>query len=474
MRSEPTQDPRRHPGARVATRAVIGDHAPTMGGESGKGGPAEDIARLLARLEDTAWITAQAISVGRRSGPGATGVNYACNSTARLRSSALPLDTVARAPRRVARGRGTAARIDVQVGGAGAAPGDCAGTVDERRSRTLEPAARALLDALPLPVLWLDPQGVVRHCNASALACLGTPLLGVAWRDVVALRLARRLPVMSVASNAYRNGQLVLLSPGDQHDPSSRRHAPVSLHDAVGLPAGSAGADAAVAEQERIRERQLVRLGRVSAGLAHQLRTPIAATQLYLDLAAASGDRSYLDKAQSSLDALTHHCESVLTLARGELRQAADATLASVLSLVQRQALALRGSLQVEAPAQPVPMPCNPHLLAGAVLNLVDNAMRASPGAVARLVATAGADGVCITVIDDGDGLPEALRIRLGQPLPSSRPEGSGFGLAMASMIVEAHGGRLRIDSQPGCGTRACVLLPAGNASAARNADLAQ
>jgi two-component system sensor histidine kinase FlrB len=426
MRSETTRGNRRRVASPPAMQATPGDDGARA--EFARGG---DVAQLLARLEDTSWITAQAISVGAHRGA----------RSERARGAQ-------RAARAAAAGAPGSPLQDLPARPATAAHGRAAGM--------LAPGARALLDALPLPVLWLDAQGAVRHCNAAALARLGQPLLGLAWRDIVADRLARCVPALQVASNAFCNGQLVLRATAGEV-PSVRDTA---LGWDAGVTVGPSVIDRAAAERERIRERQLVRLGRVSAGLAHQLRTPIAATQLYLDLAAGSGDRTYLEKAQSSLDALTHHCESVLTLARGELRTEADVALSTLLTLVQRQALALRGSLVVTMPDEPLPLPCNPHLLAGAVLNIVDNAMRASPRALAQLVAERHADGVSLTVIDDGDGMPEALRARLGQPLPSTRPEGSGFGLAMANMIVEAHGGRLHIDATPGGGTRVQVLLP--------------
>ncbi len=372
---------------------------------------------LLTRLEDTAWLTAQAISVGRRMSGGRREPQTAARPPGSTRA------------RRSSRPRARA-RAQVQV-------------------VVLDPAARALLDAMPVAVLWLNQHGAVQHCNAAALQRLGTPLLGESWRRVAAERIsvlgirdplpadAARATTM-VSSNAYLNGQLVVLT--DAHT-------------------GTPPEPGAPSHEQQSRDRQLVRLGRLCAGLAHQLRTPIAAAQLYLDLASASGDRVYLARAQSALDALARHSESVLTLARGELLCEPDVSLNTLLTLVQRQAQALRGRLHMDMPAALPAVRCNLHLLAGALLNLVDNAMRASKSAEAQLSVLSTNGAVQFQVSDDGDGFPTHLLPLLGQPMPSSRTDGAGLGLEMANMIVEAHGGSLTIESSA-AGTHVRVSLP--------------
>lgn len=94
------------------------------------------------------------------------------------------------------------------------------------------------------------------------------------------------------------------------------------------------------------------------------------------------------------------------------------------------------------------------------IANLVGNALDAvAEGGTVRLSAQAG-DGVRICVRDDGPGMsPETLE-RVQRPFHTSKPRGTGLGLALTRRLVEAHGGTLTLESLPGRGTSACVWLP--------------
>ena len=104
-------------------------------------------------------------------------------------------------------------------------------------------------------------------------------------------------------------------------------------------------------------------------------------------------------------------------------------------------------------------------LLREALHNLVANAIEACAdgGRVsvgARPVASGGAPVIEIEVVDSGTGIPPADLPRLFSPGFTTKPSGSGIGLAVAERAVEAHHGRILIDSQVGRGTRVTVLLP--------------
>ena len=325
----------------------------------------------------------------------------------------------------------------------------CGGT-----ALSLAPAVCAdLLEAMPVAVLWLDRHGTVRQCNTRALALLGAALLGAQWRTLVGQRfctgatdaeltLADGVPVI-VTISPYGGGQLLALT---------------------------AHATAAAASDAEARHARLAEIGKLAAGLAHQLRTPIAAAQVYLDLARDTGNVAYLAQTQVALDSLTRHTEGLLTLARGEIQRDAHISTVELVDFTVRQAQPLLGAnaLDVTNTWPEARMRCNQHLLAGVILNLIENAVQASsPGARIGLHCRRSADlhaaaAIEIAVVDTGRGMASALCARLGEPLFTARPHGTGLGLTMARLIVERHGGALQIDSLPGHGTAVVMHLVAG------------
>ena len=343
-------------------------------------------------------------------------------------------------------------RGDVTVGAAPTLSTISASTAVEQAHASRAPSRRPamlsawseLLEALPVAVLWIDRRGTVRQRNSQAQRLLGGELLGESWRKLVAQRfctgatdarltLADGTPV-AVTINPYEEGQLVVVTPY--------------------------GVTQTLLDIEA-RHTRLAEIGKLAAGLAHQLRTPIAAAQVYLDLARDTGNPEYFEQTQVALDSLTRHTESLLTLARGEIQRDANISTAELLEFITRQAHALlsRNPLEVSNSWPEARLQCNHHLLAGVVLNLIENAVQASPQGAPielrcyRISADDRADRVEIVVRDSGCGIASPLSAQLGEPLITARPDGTGLGLAMARLITERHGGSLRIDSQPGRGT---------------------
>jgi len=95
------------------------------------------------------------------------------------------------------------------------------------------------------------------------------------------------------------------------------------------------------------------------------------------------------------------------------------------------------------------------------VTNLVANALDAvGPGGTVRVTATCKDEGFRLIVEDDGPGMDAATLRRVQAPFVTTKAHGTGLGLPLAKRLVEAHGGRLLLESAPGRGTRAIVTLP--------------
>jgi len=94
--------------------------------------------------------------------------------------------------------------------------------------------------------------------------------------------------------------------------------------------------------------------------------------------------------------------------------------------------------------------------------NLFRNAYEAMPqGGTVTITAAIAGDGIEIAVADTGVGIPPEQQVRVMEPLYSTKARGLGLGLAIAKAILEKNGGRLRLESTPGQGTRFTVRLTA-------------
>ncbi len=225
---------------------------------------------------------------------------------------------------------------------------------------------------------------------------------------------------------------------------------------------------AQVAASER-----LAALGRIAAGVAHEIRNPIASMRLRAEnaLAADDGDRrtralravleqvARLDRLSGELLAMTQRREP-----RPEPVDL-GAMLAACAEDHGAQARAAGVALRVEGGGAAV---LDAGLLRRALDNLVGNAVRHTPpGGTVTLQAGLSGAMATFAVEDTGPGIDPALRGTLFEPFVTGRPDGTGLGLALARELVEAHGGRLRLDRVGGDGTgaRFVIELPASGQS---------
>jgi signal transduction histidine kinase len=96
------------------------------------------------------------------------------------------------------------------------------------------------------------------------------------------------------------------------------------------------------------------------------------------------------------------------------------------------------------------------------LINLLDNALEATPEGGSVTVRSASADGLLRIVVEDtGRGIPPGDRERIFQPYFSTKGRGTGLGLALSRRIVTDHGGTIRAEERAGGGTRFVVELPA-------------
>ena len=195
---------------------------------------------------------------------------------------------------------------------------------------------------------------------------------------------------------------------------------------------------------------RLAAVGRLSAGLAHEIRNPLAAMRLRAENALAGNDPA---RARASLQSMLEQITRLETLLRNLLatthRKKPDLATTDLVALLRQRAEAHRElaerkrvSLVVENAASPVVADCDEPELARAVDNLLINAIEAT-GAESRITLSARREknSAVIRIEDEGKGVDASVAGRLFEPLATSRPEGTGLGLAIVREIARAHGG---------------------------------
>ncbi|MDX2169185.1 MAG: ATP-binding protein [Deltaproteobacteria bacterium] len=230
----------------------------------------------------------------------------------------------------------------------------------------------------------------------------------------------------------------------------------------------------------RLLERLAVALAqtrRFAADAAHELRTPLSALRVGLEVALArdrSADeyREALGDALAASERLTQGAEDLLTLARLEAAPAtAPREVVDVAELVQALAeayapSAAAGAIAIEVTAAaPLSVGGMPTDLYRLVANLLDNALRHSPrGGRIAVVAQTTAGQVRVVVSDAGAGIAADEAEAVFAPFHrgrGARGAGSGLGLTIARAIARAHGGDLIVSSPPSGGCAVILTLPA-------------
>lgn len=209
------------------------------------------------------------------------------------------------------------------------------------------------------------------------------------------------------------------------------------------------------AARQRNRDQRLAALGRMTAGIAHEIRNPIAAMRLKAENALAAAPERQSDALRTivgQIDRLEDLVRSLLALVQPVALAPVAVDLADWLAqraAAVRDKADARGIDLHDAPL-PIGLPdsvvFDPVHLARAVDNLLDNAVRhAARGGQVVLAALRSPEGtLLIRVDDDGEGVPDAMHGQLFEPFATGRADGTGLGLALAREVALAHGGELR------------------------------
>lgn len=326
----------------------------------------------------------------------------------------------------------------------------------EEKTALTERLAR-LLDALPAGVAVLDAPGRVEEVNPAAAAILGADIEGGVWDEFAGACL--------VASS----------TPGEWDMPRRQNRRIAVTETRLAASGGRIVLIHDITDAHRMkiqaeRNDRLAAMGEMAAGLAHQLRTPLAAALLYAGALENPrlGESARAQAASRVIERLQHLerlIRDMLTFARGEA--SGGETLAVSILLDEASQvfgpLAERRKLRFTLNDESAGACLSGHrkTLSGALLNLLENALDAcDAGGRIELSAMQSGGMVQISVRDDGRGIDAATQARLFEPFFTTRGEGTGLGLAIARGVARGHGGGLEVTSSPGEGAVFTLSLP--------------
>jgi len=340
----------------------------------------------------------------------------------------------------------------------------------------------AIIESLEDGIILIDPAGLVTHINEVAAIILGitrADALGSQFNDLD----SNHPHYLRVRAALANGGQMFSDSARVEVDlhVRGRDHTyvlkPVPLHHADNE---SLGTLLILQDITYLRDKDRARVNLV-ATLSHELKTPLTSLALSAELLDRSKDnldpkqRELLATANEDIGRIRHLADDLLDLARGQPGSISirsnSVDLAEVIRVVisgfalqaEQKNIALRSEI---APSTPRVL-ADPVKLSWVVSNLVGNAMRYTPsGGSITIASTHDGEVVRFGVSDTGPGVAPEIRDHLFERYAQWNSNGggqsgsAGLGLAIAKEIVEAHGGRIFVESTIGQGTCFTVELP--------------
>ena len=223
-------------------------------------------------------------------------------------------------------------------------------------------------------------------------------------------------------------------------------------------------------QAEMARAEHLATIGELAAGLAHEIRNPLAGIAgvvevMGRELPAQSSSRSVLPEVQEEIKHIQTILNDLLAYARPRAPEfhPADlnATVDQAVFLARQQVRTKPIDISFEARKDLPQVVHDPVQIQQMVLNLLLNGIQAIANQ-GKIEVTLRRDGefAVIRITDTGKGISRDSLPKIFKPFFTTRKEGTGLGLPLAKGIVESHKGRIEVASEPGCGAQFDVWLP--------------
>jgi PAS domain S-box-containing protein len=232
-------------------------------------------------------------------------------------------------------------------------------------------------------------------------------------------------------------------------------------------------------ESELELSRRISAIGRLTSGVAHEVKNPINAIVVHLELlktkldSTSPGAMRHLDVIEMEIRRLDRVVQTLVDFSRPvelQLReQDLRGVIGDVLALATEELSTRNVTLTSVLPSKPVVVNVDADLLKQAALNVIQNGAQAMPdGGHLEVVLEADRKFAVLRILDDGMGIPDEIREKIFDLYFTTKSEGSGIGLAMTYRILQLHHGSVEVESRLTRGTEFRLRMPLSSVDGGR------
>ncbi len=351
-----------------------------------------------------------------------------------------------------------------------------------------------LLESLSSGLIAVDRSLQIRVINSRARSILGIPPLPEGRTMGLEEALGRHPRLVDLIQNAFQRPTLPSRAEMSLHCNGERKTVGYSMTfirtpdgdtEGVSLTFKDLTRIEQLAEQDRLR-RRMEALGHMASRLAHQIRNPIAAINVMIDLIRRHlAEEKSSDETSDFFDRINHELTSMNTTVTECLEYVRsipvnqqEVDLLPLLHEAAQQVLlgcqTAENAVRIENGRQPITVLLDSNQMKQVFEIIIRNALEATDNTgpvTIRVSSSPGVDGdqdvaeqapmVVVTIVDKGPGIdPDSLE-RIFYPFFTTKKDGSGIGLSVAQKIVDAHGGLIDVESRVGGGAAFSVVIPA-------------
>jgi len=336
-----------------------------------------------------------------------------------------------------------------------------------RANEELREHLTAIVESLSMGLLVMDTEGTITRCNQA-----GEQLLGLPREKIIGCSLASCLKETQLDGDVYplttQQGAAVALSQRALQTSEGRHAGSVLLIQDVTV----------VRElEDRLQRRnRLAAMGEMIARIAHEIRNPLGSIELFAsmlrrDLNDVPALRKYAEHISSSVHMMNRLLTNLLLYTKpdcshGEWHET-EVLMFDALTLAAHAVANTRIDIRLEVNPRASRIWCDGGQMKQVLLNLILNSIHAMPDGgtltlSAILTEEQAPEGPALRLLvsDTGVGIAAAQRSRIFDPFFTTSDEGTGLGLAIVHAIVEAHRGRIDVESAEGRGTTFTIVLP--------------